>query len=256
MNDLLYDAWVTGGKETTNMRDTKLEKVKRITGNHAKLENVVLEPKRIGLLTLRFNFLTQKVSEANYTLHAIQRNETTNKIQGGETYLIKRDPRNLFLAKAGEDKVINENEAITIQADTLNEPATYNWYDPEGNLIYTGKDFTVSSNVTKKYKLEIIADSDGYKDYDEIEIKINGPSLNSLSPNPTSGLVMVGYDVMDSSSAYISVHNLPATVSDNYILDVTKSQIEIDVSGYPAGVYVVTLVCDGEITDSKNLLKE
>ena len=249
-------AWTAGGKKSTNLRKSRWDNIKIIAGNHAKLENLIFEPNTMGFLNVGFNFLTEKVTETEYTLYVAQKETKTGKVLGGETYVIRRDPRNLFMAKAGNDKIIDENQTVIIQADTLNEPATYNWYDPEGNLVYTGKDFTISPNVTKKYKLEVIADSDGYKDYDEIEIKINGPSLNGLSPNPTSGLVTISYDVMDSSSAYIMVNNLPATVSNNYILDVTESEIEIDVSGYPAGVYVVTLVCDGEITDGENLVKE
>lgn len=210
----------------------------------------------MGFLNVRFNFLTQKVTKSNYTLHVVQHDIYRGKVLGGETYLIKRDPRSLFLAQTGGDKTIDENETITIQADTINEPATYHWYDPEGNLIYTGKEFTLSPEVTKKYKLEIIADADGYKDYDEIEIKINGPSLNSLSPNPTSGQVSITYDVLNSSAAYLMITNSATGVANNYILAVEESEINIDVSSYPIGVYVVSLVCDGEIVDNANLLKE
>ncbi len=45
-------------------------------------------------------------------------------------------------------------------------------YDQSGNLIYSGKDFTVSPEITEKYKLEVIAELDGVKDYDEVEVKV------------------------------------------------------------------------------------
>jgi len=45
-------------------------------------------------------------------------------------------------------------------------------------------------------------------------------------------------------------------VSNNYILDVNETSINLNVSGYSSGIYSVALVCDGEIVDSKNLAKQ
>lgn len=256
MNDVLYEAWTRGGRQSTNLRETRWENKKIVTGNHARLENLIFAPREMGLLNVGFNFLTEEVSKTEYAFDAIQMETDGDKILGGETYLIRRDPRNLFMAGAGSDKTVNENQMVTIQADTINEPATYNWYDPNGNLIHTGKTLSVSPEITKKYKLEIIADTDGYKDYDEVEIKVNGPSINGITPNPTSGQVVISYDVQNNSSAYLMVTNSATAVSNNYILDVQQSQINIDASSYPIGVYVVTLICDGEMVDSENLLKQ
>lgn len=44
--------------------------------------------------------------------------------------------------------------------------------------------------------------------------------------------------------------------SNNYILDVQQSNIAIDVSTYTMGLYNIILVCDGEIQNSKTLLKQ
>lgn len=71
----------------------------------------------------------------------------------------------------------------------------------------------------------------------------------------TSGQVTVSYDILNSSAAYLMITNSVTAVSNNYILDVQQSQIVLDVSNYPTGVYVVSLVCDGTIEDSGNLLK-
>ncbi|PHR13864.1 MAG: hypothetical protein COA40_04960 [Aequorivita sp.] len=45
-------------------------------------------------------------------------------------------------------------------------------------------------------------------------------------------------------------------ISNNYILDVNATAINLDVSTYTSGLYSVALVCDGEIVDSKNLAKQ
>src|SRR5690606_11405614 len=126
-------------------------------------------------------------------------------IVGGETYEIRKDPRALFFANAGESTQVDKNEPITLYAETINEPAVYNWYDSEGNLIYEGADFEVSVEVAKTYKLEIIALTDGYKDYSEVEVILKPNAITTLYPNPTSNQVTVAYKINQGDSAYLSV---------------------------------------------------
>ncbi len=44
-------------------------------------------------------------------------------------------------------------------------------------------------------------------------------------------------------------------VVGNYVVDVNTDTINIDMSNYPAGVYSVALVTDGQVTDVKGLAK-
>ncbi len=177
----------------------------------------------------------------------------------------KLDTASLFIIRDVQEKQnwiselyeeIDKNETITINAGQINEDAVYNWYDQEGNLIYTGTDLTVSPDVTKKYKLEIISNIDGFKDYDEVEITVNPYKLESLIPNPASQSFTVNYLTDGASSAYLMVVNLNTGGSDNYILDVQQSNTTIDISTYTSGLYNIILVCDGEVQNSKTLIKQ
>lgn len=60
------------------------------------------------------------------------------------------------------------------------------------------------------------------------------------------------------NSAYLMVVGQYGTngTSNNYVLDIDCSLSIIDISSYQNGYYTVTLVCDGEIIDAKNLLKQ
>lgn len=44
-------------------------------------------------------------------------------------------------------------------------------------------------------------------------------------------------------------------VSNNYVLNTNSTQTTISLNNYQSGHYIVTLVCDGQIVDSKNLIK-
>lgn len=217
----------------------------------------MFDPNEIGTVYLTFNFLTKELTDkSKFVYHVIQRDATTNDIIGGETYEISKKPRDVFIADAGDDEEIDKNETITISADQINEDAIYNWYDPDGNLIYTGADLTVSPDITKTYKLEIISDIDGFKDYDEIEITVNPYKLESLVPNPATNQVVVNYEADEAISAYLMMVNLNTGNSDNYILDVQQNNTTINISAYTSGLYNIILVCDGEVQNSKTLLKQ
>mgnify|MGYP003637871818 CR=1 FL=1 len=44
--------------------------------------------------------------------------------------------------------------------------------------------------------------------------------------------------------------------SNNYVLDTNTSQTIVNITNYDNGYYTIALVCDGEIVDAKNLLKQ
>src|SRR5699024_8982977 len=130
-------------------------------------------------------FLTEKVTNENqYTYRVIQSYANSGDILGGETYKINRSQRTLFFANPGTDKQVDKGQIITLNAVDINEPALYNWYDSNGNLIYQGASFETSINIAKKYKLEVIALADGYKDYGSIKINLKPSRLKLLYPNP------------------------------------------------------------------------
>lgn len=259
MDDVIYDAWERGGKQAQLIASKREEKSKLVKGDNVILDNIMFEPNERGLLTLDFNFLTKELTDkTEFTYHVVQKDANTGEVIGGETFLIKKKSRPIFIANAGNDKEINENETITLSAEQINEAAIYNWYDTDGNLIYQGKDLTVSADVTKKYKLEIVSETDGFKDYDEVKVKLKPSIIENISPNPASNQMQVNYKLNGISSAYLMIIGQYGTndSSNNYVLNTSSSQTTINLSNYTNGYYTVALVCNGEIVDAKTLIKQ
>lgn len=153
-----------------------------------------MTPGEIGTLSVNFNFLTDELTnKTEYTYHLLQREVGTNKLIGGETFEIRKPINSFFDANAGDDEVIDSNQSVTISAQEIAGDATYNWYDPDGNLIFTGTDLTVSPEITMTYMLEVISDLDGFKDYDEIQIIVSPNRIESLVPNPVSTQLIIDY---------------------------------------------------------------
>lgn len=113
----------------------------------------------------------------------------------------------------------------------------------------------VSPEITKKYKLEIIKTDDGFKDYDEVEVKVNPYCINTVMPNPATNQIQVDYLAENAVSAYISMTSVNTGTTHSYILDPTATSITIDITTYPLGMYVITLICDGTQHDNKQLIK-
>lgn len=258
MDDVLFNAWERGGKEAQLLDPTLEDKRKIVKGNNVILDNIAFNPNEVGSLTLDFNFLTKELTDKpKFKYHVVQRDAISGNIIGGETYEIKKKTRNIFEAIA-PDKEADLNQAITISAEDINEPAIYNWYNNEGNLIYQGKDLQIANAIAEKYRLEVIATTDGYKDYREVEVTLKPSTLENISPNPASNNVIVSYKLNGASSAYLMVIGYYGSngTSNNYILDVNSSEANLNVSNYASGFYTVALVVNGEIVDAKTLIKQ
>ena len=257
MDNVLFDAWKRGGQKGVLLEETRDENTKIIKGNKAIIGNIILAANEMGTLNLSFNFLTKELTnKTNFVYSLVFKDVITGEIIGGETYEINKEVRTAFEAEAGEDIEIEKGDNIILSAEQIFEAAIYNWYDMDGVLIHQGKDFSVAVTVGKKYKLEIIAEADGYKDYDEIEVKLKPSSIANITPNPSSDIITVQCKLNAISSAYLMIIGSTNGASNNYILNIDLAETTINVSNYQLGFYTVVLVCDGQIVDAKPLLKQ
>ncbi len=251
-----WTKWENGGFQCVNIEIVKEERHQIIVkGNNARIKNLLFEPKERSLLHVSFNFLSKYLSgQEEFDYRVIQRKSLTSETVGGESYHIKIPGRPGFYADAGSDHLISENENVNLSANDIGEDAIYNWYDASGNLVYTGKSFNVSPEITEKYKLEVIALSDGVKDYDNVEIVVKDIEILNMSPNPTNTTALIEYKISNVNSAYLIFSKPYTGIQNQYILDPTQNQISIDVSVMSLGAYSVILMCDGIAKDVKSLI--
>ena len=254
MDNTIHNAWLEGGSNSSDMESTNVDDLKLVKGNTSEIGNIMLQPDESGVVEIGFNFLTRELTDrTSYEYDVIQRNTATGEIVGGMTIIINKENREAFLADA---EALSSESSTTIQAKDIGEPAVYNWYDSEGNLIHTGTEITLNPSIAQTYKLEVISELDGFKDYKEVEISGNSPyALGSLVPNPASSQVTVSYDAASATSAYLMITNTATGSSNNHILNTANTQATLSLSAYPNGIYTVTLVCNGAIVESKNLIK-
>jgi hypothetical protein len=207
-----------------------------------------------------FSFLTEELTDKNeFMYHAIQKySEEDSPLgdnwTGGIHFKVLKYDREPFYADAGESSSILSGETITFNAGIVHESAIYNWYNTDGELIYTGTNLSVSPEVTETYQLEVISDVDGFKDYDEVTVKVEHFYIKSVLPNPASDNVIIKYHTEKASSGYIAITGTVNNTTSNYILDCNQNQISINISNFLIGSYSIILVCDGVIVDTKTLI--
>lgn len=250
--------------EANNRIEIKENSTFRILGNTPLvLENISFPGSKRVQLKLRFNFLIDEVDQIDQYKYRVLQKRTISNISteshwtGGVHFTINKGPRSLFEAYAGEDLEIDKGDSVTITAEQINESAKYYWYNSEGVLIYTGSSLTVSPEITKAYRLEVVTDADGFKDYDEVEIKVNDFEVSNLLPNPAQSQLTVEYKTMSGSSSYLMVFDERNNyLVNNYIVNSDGAQITLDLQSYPSGNYIIALVVNGQIVDAKTLIKQ
>jgi hypothetical protein len=256
LDEPLWRIWETGGYQGTNVAILNATKRQIVVRNSpASLNNLRFRANEQYLAHVSFHFLADKLSgQREFYFQAIQRNTLTKEPVGGEKFHIKIPGRDGFFANAGIDLLVSRYSKVNLKAMDIGEPATYNWYDEAGNLIHSGKELSVSADVTEKYKLEVIAKRDGVKDYDVVEVKVKSHEIVAISPNPANNNVLVKYKLSGAKSAYLILQRPYASIQNQYILNLSQSQTTVNVSGLARGTYSVILVCDGTATDVKSLV--
>jgi hypothetical protein len=75
--------------------------------------------------------------------------------------------------------------------------------------------------LATQYKLEVIALSDGYKDYTDMEVSLNPNTLGTISPNPSSDQVIITYKINQGDATYLAITGFyGSNTSNNYIIDI------------------------------------
>lgn len=260
LDDNIFNQWNSDGKQKYELEELNTSNSLMIKGEMSKITKLTLAPKQIGTINLKFNFLTKELlnKKGNFTLHLLQRDLLTNEIVGGETFEIEKYQRTPFYADAGSDKLVDKGEVVTINATPINKEAVYNWYDEDGNLLYSGADFQIISDISRKFKLEIISLEDGLKDYAEVSLDLKNNQIVALYPNPSNHIINLDLKLNYPDNNYIMITGLDSNNNQNiynYVVDNNSSTIAIDISNFANGNYIISFVHNGQVTDSETLIK-
>lgn len=79
--------------------------------------------------------------------------------------------------------------------------------------------------------------------------------ITTCAPNPTSGEVTIGYTLMSGTTdARILITNLIGTTVCEAECSLSGTSVCLNLSGTLPGVYLATLVCNGDVRDSRQIV--
>lgn len=202
-----------------------------------------------------FNFLIDEQTTDTIFDYTISQSytDTPDMVLGTEWYLVHKQQRESFNANAGADTTINKGASATLCAHAIADSAIYIWYDAAGNMVDTGISITVSPTSNTEYTLELISLVDGFKDYDKVMVHVRQYFINSVSPNPATTQLSIGYDASSASTASIAFLLANGSTYSTHNLDPAQSSISINTSQYPQGVYQVVMIANGQTVDAKSV---
>jgi len=145
---------------------------------------------------------------------------------------------------------------VTLRTESIGEAADYKWFDKNGNLISEEMEFDIIATEDADYKLGITALSDGYKDYATASVKIIPAKIASISPNPTSNDLTIVCVFNKASAAYVVISDYFGMIYNEFPLPLANPAISFSTYAYPIGTYIVKLVCEGKVVDTKTFVRQ
>lgn len=256
MSQPVFDAWDRGGRRAKNIAYVPAENPRRVEwlSSESRVENICLAGKEFDEVILKLvNHYGVLSLKCKFDL--IQRDAAGN-IVGGETFDIVLPQVSLGILNINSEPL--SGGAYRLSAELPDEETlAVHWRDASGSVIGTDRDVVVTPTLQNNEFSAVAVLPDG-----EAEGRIVLTPENGFeSVLPTSS-VEDHIDItfrreVESSRAVVCVSSL--TKAESLLtqnLPAGISQIRLDLSALPAGVYVVSYMEDGKVMDSRKFTKK
>jgi subtilisin family serine protease len=249
----LYNAWLQGGARSTAIKDLGQQQI-LIMDTIAELTNISLPIGQNEFVLAETYFLTQRPSLENTFEFDLIETLDDDFIVGGEHYLFTRIPDNMR-ALANNTETIVQGESLELQSLNSESNVSYGWYNNEQQIDSTQTTIVLPQTSTT-YVLEVIRDENGNKDYDTVNVVVKKGMITAINPNPANDLITITYKLgTDVSAATFKITNSIGVVVATASADVQLTEKQIYIGSFPTGNYLVELVSNNEVIDSKTIIK-
>lgn len=256
MSQPVFNAWDRGGRRAKNIAYVPAENPRRVEwlSSESRVENICLAGKEFDKVTLKLEPVASNLVFLNRTFDLIQRDDAGN-IVGGETFVLTSRIQ-LPLLNINSEPL--SGGAYRLSAELPDEePLAVHWRDASGSVIGTDRDVVVTPTLQNNEFSVVAVLPDGEAEGSVVLT----PETGFESVLPTSS-VEDHIDItfrreVESSRAAVCVSSL--TKAESLLtqnLPAGISQIRLDLSALPAGVYVVSYMEEGCVKDSRKFTKK
>jgi hypothetical protein len=249
----LYAAWEEGGGLASGLEEKEKNNF-LVSSDKIEFKNLNLaNATDSSFIQLTVNYLSSEIPVDNKFEIDVMLKSDDAIVHGNRITSFRNPDRQLDATAKVKESTLN---TVTLEAIPLNEPAAYNWYDESGNQVGEGQQIQVGNRTTQTYTLEVIAENDGYKDYDDVKVVVED-AIKSITPNPASNQITVAYKLTgEQPSGTIRIGNIYGLEVKNMpVTNNTTFQV-IYIGDLLLGNYIVSLFANEAIIGSKILIKE
>lgn len=240
------DADMTNCKLMNNERVTLLD-------NHARMD-FDIEAGTSQTVRVTVNFYSNMTPVNDTMEFDVILYDEEGILVGGEHFIAIRGDA-FFDVLAHDDISVAAGSRVSFRAEEVNYDAVYNWYDATGTLVDNGLEMETTATTSTRYMLEVTDTTSGCKGYDTVSLGVRLASITSLSPNPATSSVTVGYSLADGvTSATLNLTNQSGTLYRSVTLNQSTGTCILSLQAIPAGLYTVSLATAAGVHDIKTLI--
>lgn len=253
----VYRAWNSGGKSAKSIKWNESSPYRiQLTDIDSQIKNIVLAPEHEDKLVFTVSQIANMNSyiPQHYKFHIIQRDSETGEILGGEAFEFVTEGREAVLEPAISAELTDGRYELT--ETNVTEDSEYEWTDADNKVIAKGKTVRIDAPVVdSSYKLRVQSRADGAVNYAAINLA-KVPIIESISPNPFTD----NLNIKLSRCADENTSVLVSGISDNSIkkeINLSKGDkgLSIDTSMLPKGGYIITIICNEKVMESRQVVK-
>lgn len=248
----LYQSWMAGGNQGSNIAASGMKVLLRDNGS--KISNLQLisnTPQKLQLCVSRKpGVLISRTDTLTYCM--LIRNHATGEVLAGEDLVILIDPNTANSVHASYELTADGYE---LTASDIGEPATYSWYNENGEAIGYGSSVNVPLEKYGKYKVKAMSNSNKTFSEDEVDIN-NAMVIESISPIPMTDVLTINLATGSTGKSKVRITSVQnQAVSEEYSLPAGDKALTINTATYPNGIYAISLIENDKIVDTKKISK-
>ncbi|MDR2836664.1 MAG: S8 family peptidase [Bacteroidales bacterium] len=255
--------WNAMNQYFRNNKDIEItgsRKIKIISDN-VKIDSISYPANAHYPILVEFNAIASKSGKEEsfkYNIVEYLIDSSGTHLLGGMHYTLNKPDGVSFKAITDKEIRVNFGDPVTLNATQQSQPnLVYNWYDQNHNLIGSGTSLSFTPTETEVLMLEVISADYCYRDYANVLITVNPNYIRLISPNPATNTITIDYHLSTNvTTAQIKITNQLGTIGSTYNIGTSVTSFTTNISSLPVGTYTVSLICDGNIKDSKNFIKQ
>lgn len=252
LSDELYDSWIQAGSQGSGIEPSSSKKI-LLTAADARLSGITLSPNQKEQIKLKVSFKNHSRKGRSYNAHLLQKDYGGNLI-GSQSFKIFPPVLDSGVIIIGAQK---NKGGYSLSVEGTDSRSTVYWFDQEGEPISNDNSVTVNPQTRRStYSCNVIT-NEGTILTDSVDI-VKDYGFESVRYDRITNVIEIYFseELPTESSIKVSIASIDNT-SQSILQDVEslESPIRISVDGISSPNIVVSLIVDGEVTDSVKLNK-